>query len=176
MYWVTSAHQDGPTGAEAWKRQIENAMNGDAQKVYMDATGIGAPTAKDMRELYPSRFKGLTFSPEVKAEMVGILTRLIDKRQIRFCPGTEKLQRQLPTVQKGMTPSGKVTYVSDRRFKEGHSDQAWALLIACMSIRHSLPKGLGLEFTGKVKTPYDQPPKPKKTFKVRMRSQATRGI
>jgi len=175
-YWVTSSEQGGQTGAAAWKKQIDDAMNGDAHKVYIDATGIGAPTAKDMRELYPSRFKGIVFSPETKAEMVGILQRLIDKRQIRFCHGTEKLQRQLPTVQKGMTPAGKLTYVSARRFKGGHSDQAWALLVACMSVRSNLQKGLGIEFTGKVKTAYDQPQKPKVTFKVRMRSQATRGL
>lgn len=180
IYWVVSGDQGGDTGAQAWKEHVSSAYSAGADKVYMDSTGIGGPTAKDMRELYPGRFKGVHFSPETKAEMVGILSRLIDRKMIRFCSGTEKLQRQLPTVEKGMTPSGKVTYVSNRRFKSGHSDQAWALLIACMSIKGKLPDNLGVEKTGTVRTPYDEK-KTKATparrhFRVRVRSQGTRGI
>jgi len=181
-YWVTSSEQGGESGADAWKSHIETALMLGADQVYMDSTGIGGPTAKDMRVAYPGRFKGVHFSPDTKAQMVGILSHLIETRRIKFCPGTEKLQRQLPTVEKGMTPSGKITYVSTRRFKEGHSDQAWALLVACMSIKGKLPQGLGASTTGTVETPYDIQENPKtqakkkRRFRVRVKSQGTRGL
>lgn len=171
QFWVTAAKQDGKGGDAAWKKHIESAIRDDGvNKVMMDATGIGGPTAQDMRILYKNQFEGVHFSPETKSEMVGVLTRLVSTRRIRFCPGTEALQRQLPTVEKGMTPGGKITYLSNRRFKQGHSDQAWALLIACHSVATRLPSDLGITTTGTVKTAYDQPKANRFRAKVKSKS------
>lgn len=119
------------------------------QKVYIDATGIGAMLAEELQHELGTKITGVNFSVQIKAELFPELRRRFEDRTI-LIPQNIELREDLHSVNRCVSISGKVTYSAPRN-ADGHADRATALALCvaaekCASV-YFRPMVLG-EWTG----------------------------
>ncbi|MDP8173115.1 terminase family protein [Pasteurella skyensis] len=101
-------------------------------KITIDATGMGAGVYQEVLKFRPDAI-GLTYTPELKNEMVLKTRNLIQKRRLKF-DGTD-IANSFMTIKRQPTRSGtKMTYVSDRSEDASHGDIAWAIMHAILNM------------------------------------------
>lgn len=98
------------------------------RRVCMDATGIGAMLAEELRERHGYKVEPVTFTAGVKEDLANTLRRAMEDRAVRL-PNLPKLQSDLRSIRKETTSAGNVRYVGERN-ADGHADRFWALALA----------------------------------------------
>lgn len=95
----------------------------------IDETGIGMQLAEEAVEAFGTyRVEPVTFTEATKAEMALSLYRKAEDRLLRI-PHDDRIRRDLNSVRKVTSASGRVRYVAERT-QDGHADYFWALALA----------------------------------------------
>lgn len=124
------------------KMDTLNNMTFDAQKSFMasvieswkikrlniDATGIGANIAEDMRKMYPGKVIPTVFTREKKEAWALGVKKLFETGRIKI-PNNRDLVLQLHSIKRKPTERG-FTYDADRNEQIKHADLFWALALA----------------------------------------------
>jgi len=96
----------------------------------IDTSGIGYGVFELVSKFFPS-VTPITYSVEVKNQMVLKMKKLVSAGRIEFDNGWNDFALAFMTIQKNITPSGRsITYQSARTDETGHADLAWATMHA----------------------------------------------
>lgn len=105
----------------------------NVKHIAIDATGIGAGVYQLVRQFYPAVRK-LTYSPELKAQLVMKAQSVIGKERLQFDAGWTDVAQSFMAIRKTLTPSGRqVKYTAGRSAAIGHADLAWATMNALIN-------------------------------------------
>ena len=120
------------TEYEVQQRFIQGLM--DTQqllKVNIDESGIGNMLCENLRKSNGSLVSGFTFTSELKEKMVvNLKTMLVNKRIV--LPDDSQLLHSLHAIKRQFSSTGHIRFDADRSEETGHSDTAWALMLACL--------------------------------------------
>jgi phage FluMu gp28-like protein len=128
--------------------QIISAATGNARRVCIDGTGIGAQLAEDLIFKHGGKVEACQFTADLKNEIFNNARRKFDDRLVRI-PISRAIREDLHAVEKVTTSSGLVRYQAARR-EDGHSDRATALALAIRASdnRHVAGRILPIPFSG----------------------------
>jgi phage FluMu gp28-like protein len=94
----------------------------------IDATGIGANLAEDLREAFPGVVEPIEFTGPAKEAMATQVKNAMEERAIGI-PASVAIQRSLQAVKRFMTATGNIRFDAART-EAGHADEFWALALA----------------------------------------------
>lgn len=104
----------------------------NAERVCIDATGIGAQIAEDsVKQLGTYRAEQVEFTLKVKQDLAVRIRHLFEDKLCRIAV-SRKLRDDLHAVKKTTTAAGNVRFDAERT-KEGHADRFWAKTLAFMA-------------------------------------------
>lgn len=96
----------------------------------IDVTGMGQAVYQLVRLFFPAATP-ITYSVEVKTEMVLKTKNVMSNGRLEFDAGCIDLAASFMSIRKVITPSGRrATYASGRTRAVGHADLAWATMNA----------------------------------------------
>jgi phage FluMu gp28-like protein len=99
-------------------------------RVDIDATGIGYFPAQQLQQHFGlSRVEPVTFTPEVKECLAGLLFQVLQDRKLKIPPDDEQMVKDLCALRRLVTKAGNIRYDAPHT-SEGHADKAWALALA----------------------------------------------
>lgn len=111
-------------------KDITNRYN--VQHMAIDTSGIGLGVYELVKKFFPHAQK-LTYSVELKTQMVLKAQQLISHRRLEFDRGWRELAMSFMTIHKSSTSSGRhITYQASRTNETGHADLAWATMHALL--------------------------------------------
>lgn len=103
-----------------------------AERVCIDATGIGAQIAEDsVEQLGSYRAEQVEFTLKVKQDLAVRIRHLFEDKLCRIAV-SRKLRDDLHAVKKTTTAAGNVRFDAERT-KEGHADRFWSKSLAFMA-------------------------------------------
>ena len=109
---------------------IESLINTKRiQVINIDETGIGNMLAENLKKKKPYLIKAHTFTNELKEQLVINLKTLMVNQQVKF-PDDAQLVQAINNIKRTQSSTGRLKFDSDRTDFTGHSDIAWALMLA----------------------------------------------
>ncbi len=112
-------------------KAITKAYN--VQHLAIDVSGIGYGVYELVKRFYPHA-KKLTYSVELKTQMVLKAKQLISHRRLEFDRGWREVAMSFMTIHKASTSTGRhITYQASRTNETGHADIAWATMHALLN-------------------------------------------
>ncbi|HEU0367571.1 MAG TPA: hypothetical protein VFR42_00065, partial [Candidatus Acidoferrum sp.] len=99
-----------------------------AQRSCVDATGIGAQLAEDLRAKHGSKVEEVVFNLENKEKMATLTKTMFEERKCRI-PSSPILRRSINAVKRYTSPTGHFRFDAERT-EAGHADEFWALALA----------------------------------------------
>jgi len=99
----------------------------EVRGVAVDATGIGAMLAEELRRSCGGKVEEFAFTASSKAELYQQMRRRFEERTVRV-PVSRAVREDLHALVKSVSTSGQVRYSADRN-ADGHSDRAAALAL-----------------------------------------------
>jgi len=122
--------------------KIENRTNGPSfefrfssfgsfliRRCALDATGLGAMLAEELRAQWGARVEPVVFTQAVKENLAVRVKRLLEDGRLRL-PADPAVRAALGSVKRYITPSGNIRFDADRTEAAGHADHFWALALA----------------------------------------------
>lgn len=98
--------------------------------IAIDVTGLGVGVHQSVVKFFPTAV-ALSYSPELKQQMVLKTKDVIKKGRLKFDAGWTDVVAAFCSIHKTLTASEKhITYKADRSEDTGHADLAWALMHA----------------------------------------------
>jgi phage FluMu gp28-like protein len=99
-----------------------------AQRACVDATGIGAQIAEDLRTKHGAKVEEVMFNLENKEKMATLTKTLFEERRVRI-PSSPVLRRSINAVKRYTSPTGHFRFDAAST-EAGHADEFWALALA----------------------------------------------
>ena len=94
----------------------------------IDATGIGAQLAEELRGRFGSRVEPVQFTNQTKCEIFQALHRVMEEARLEI-PADRALREDIHAVHRKISTGGNIQFTAPRR-PDGHSDRATALALA----------------------------------------------
>lgn len=94
----------------------------------IDATGIGAQLAEELRGRFGSRVEPVQFTNATKNEIFQALHRVMEEARLEI-PADRALREDIHAVHRKISTGGNIQFTAPRR-PDGHSDRATALALA----------------------------------------------
>ncbi len=105
----------------------------NVQHMAIDVSGIGYGVYELVRKFFP-HVKKLTYSVELKTQMVLKAKQLISHGRLEFDRGATEIPMAFMTIHKAATSTGRhITYQATRTNETGHADVAWATMHALLN-------------------------------------------
>lgn len=99
-----------------------------AQRVCIDATGLGIGWADDAKDKFGSRVEGVTFTARVKETLAYPVRGKMEDRLLRI-PYDPTIRADLRSVTKQTSAAGNIRFTAERT-PDGHADRFWGLALA----------------------------------------------
>jgi phage FluMu gp28-like protein len=112
-----------------------------SQRSCVDATGIGAQIAEDLKTKHGSKVEEVVFNLENKEKMATLTKTVFEERRIRIVSSTV-LRRSINAVKRYTSPTGHFRFDADRT-DQGHADEFWALALAIAAGAAAKPAAIG---------------------------------
>ena len=94
----------------------------------VDATGIGAQLAEELRSKFGSRVQPVQFTNAVKNDLFQGLHRVMEESRL-VLPADRELREDINAMHRKISTGGNIQFTAPRR-PDGHSDRACALALA----------------------------------------------
>lgn len=101
----------------------------NVEYIGLDCTGVGSAIYDEISSL-GIYIQKIFYSPEIKSRMVITLLSILRAKILEFDKFMSDIARALLMIKPATTPTGIMTYISDRSEGVGHADIAWALMHA----------------------------------------------
>ncbi|HEX7285700.1 MAG TPA: terminase family protein [Candidatus Angelobacter sp.] len=112
-----------------------------AQRACVDATGIGAQIAEDLRTKHGAKVEEVMFNLENKEKMATLTKTLFEERRVRI-PSSPVLRRSINAVKRYTSPTGHFRFDAAST-EAGHADEFWALALALAAGASAKPAAMG---------------------------------
>lgn len=99
-----------------------------SRRTCIDATGIGAQIAEDLRTQFGEKVEAVEFNLGNKEQMAVATKRAFEERKIRIA-ASPVLRRSINAVKRYTSTTGKFRFDADRT-DAGHADEFWSLALA----------------------------------------------
>jgi phage FluMu gp28-like protein len=113
----------------AAQREILYGLMPYAQRLCIDATGLGEQMAEEAVTDWGYKVEPVKFTNASKADLALTLRRAYEDRLIRTPRNEHDIRESLHSVRRIVTPAGNVRFDAERDSK-GHADEFWALALA----------------------------------------------
>ncbi|HET7872822.1 MAG TPA: terminase family protein [Terriglobales bacterium] len=114
---------------------------GRAQRACVDATGIGAQIAEDLRTKHGGKVEEVMFNLENKEKMATLTKTMFEERRVRI-PASPVLRRSINAVKRYTSPTGHFRFDAAST-EAGHADEFWALALALAAGASAKPAVMG---------------------------------
>jgi len=105
-----------------------------AIRIAVDATSMGGPLSERLKKDYGLNVIPITFTAQMKDKLISELKIALVNKQIILNANDTDLINDLHSIERTITPSGRISYVAQRvsigKGKKSHADRAWALALA----------------------------------------------
>jgi phage FluMu gp28-like protein len=140
VLWTRMVREMRGEPFRAQREAIEAAMAGGAVRCAVDATGIGAQLAEELRAQFGARVEPVTFTARVKEALAVGVRRRFEERTVRI-PRDRAIREDIHAIGRITTVAGNLRYDGASREGGGHADRFWALALAL----HAAGNGEGPE-------------------------------
>jgi len=101
----------------------------NVQHIGIDVTGMGYGLFELVEGFY-RRVTPINYSNETKTMLVNKAIDVIENGRFEYEAGNKTITQAFMMISKTTTPSGMITYVSNRNSEAGHADVAWSIMHA----------------------------------------------
>jgi len=110
-------------------------QSGEVHKLWIDASGIGRQMAENLQIAFPHIVQPVYFTAERKGELVTTMQAQLERGVLALCPDNDLIS-DLSSIRSTYLNISKIIRYDSPRTATGHSDSAWAAMLAVNALAH----------------------------------------